>query len=167
MIKSPPPCWPKRYPGRTRNLSWACASRSRQSLAGYGFQEIMTYTLTGLEMLSKLSPDRRPPEPLPVRIANPMTADQEYLRPALRANLLATLAANRRHEDGGIRLFELGKVYLPGENDLPAEPEILCGLMSGPRVEKSWLGGDGQFDFYDVKGLVEGLFNQSGYRHQL
>jgi phenylalanyl-tRNA synthetase beta chain len=133
-----------------------------QTLTGYGFQEIMTYTLTSLEILSKLTPDQRPPEPLPLRVANPMTADQEYLRPSLRANLLTALAANRRHEDGGIRLFELGKIYLPRENDLPSEPEILCGLMSGLRVERSWLGDGVQFDFYDVKGLVEGLFNRLG-----
>ncbi|MGD0794253.1 MAG: phenylalanine--tRNA ligase subunit beta [Dehalococcoidales bacterium] len=134
----------------------------KQSLAGYGFQEIITYTLTGLEMLGKLSPDRRAPEPLPIHIANPMTADQEYLRPVLRANLLAALAANRRYEDGGIRLFELGKVYLQSESGLPSEPEILCGLMNGQRTEKSWLGGKGGFDFYDIKGLVEGLFNHLG-----
>jgi phenylalanyl-tRNA synthetase beta chain len=131
----------------------------RQSLAGCGFQEIMTYTLTGLEMLGKLTPDQRPPEPMPLHIANPMTADQEYLRPVLRANVLTALAANRRHEDGGIRFFELGKVYIPKENDLPSEPEILCGIMNGPRAEKSWLGDSGQLDFYDVKGLIEGLFS--------
>ncbi len=129
----------------------------RQSLAGYGFQEIVTYSLTGLEALSNLVPDPRPPEPLPLRVVKPLTADQEYLRPNLRANLLSTLASNRRHEDGGIRLFEVGKIYLPRENDLPDEPEILCGIMSGPRVEKSWLGRDGSFDFYDVKGVIEGL----------
>jgi phenylalanyl-tRNA synthetase beta chain len=134
----------------------------RQALTGYGFQEIMTYTLTSLEMLSQLTPERQPPEPAPLRVANPMTADQEYLRPVLRANLLAALAANRRHEDGGIRLFELGRIYLPREDGLPDEPEVLCGLMSGPRVERSWLGGDGTFDLYDVKGLVEGLFDHLG-----
>jgi phenylalanyl-tRNA synthetase beta chain len=131
----------------------------RQSLTGYGFQEITTYTLTSLEMLSNLVPSPRPPEPTPLRIVKPLTADQEYLRPNLRANLLAALASNRRHEDGGIRLFELGKVYLPRKNDLPEEPDMLCGIMSGSRVEKSWLGGDGQFDFYDIKGVVEGLFS--------
>jgi phenylalanyl-tRNA synthetase beta chain len=94
-----------------------------------------------------------------LRIVKPLTADQEYLRPNLRTNLLAALASNRRHEDGGIRLFELGKVYLPRENDLPEEPDMLCGIMSGSRVEKSWLGGDGLFDFYDIKGVVEGLFS--------
>ena len=39
---------------------------------------------------------------------------------------------------------------------------MLCGLMNGSRVERSWLGGDGAYDFYDVKGAVEGLFQQLG-----
>ncbi len=134
----------------------------RQSLVGYGFQEVITYSLTSLQMLSNLVPDPRPPEPMPLRVVKPMTADQEYLRPNLRVNLLAALAANRRHEEEGIRLFELGKVYLPRENDLPAEPEALCGIMSGTRVEKSWLGGNGLFDFYDARGIVEGLLQHLG-----
>jgi len=131
----------------------------RQCLVGHSFQEIMTYSLTGLQALSNLVPEPRPPKPMPLRVVKPLTADQEYLRPNLRANLLATLESNRRHEDGGIRLFELGKVYLPRENDLPGEPEALCGIMSGPRVESSWLGSGGAFDFYDVKGVVEGLLD--------
>ena len=134
----------------------------RQCLVGYSFQEIITYSLTSLQALSNLVPNPRPPEPMPLRIVKPLTADQEYLRPNLRANLLAALASNRRHEDGGIRLFELGKIYLPRGNDLPAEPEALCGIMSGTRVEKSWLGSDGLFDFYDAKGIVEGLLQHLG-----
>jgi phenylalanyl-tRNA synthetase beta chain len=134
----------------------------RRGLAGGGFQEIITYSLTSLQQLASLAPDRRPPSPLPVRVVNPMSADQEYLRPTLRANLLATLVSNRRHEDGGIQLFELGRIYLPRENDLPAEPECLCGILSGPRVGRSWLGGDGQFDFYDAKGVVEALMERIG-----
>jgi phenylalanyl-tRNA synthetase beta chain len=91
-----------------------------------------------------------------------MTADQEYLRFSLRPNLLAALAANRRHEDGGIKLFEIGKVYITNGNDLPREPEMLCGVMNGSRAERSWLGGEGAYDFYDVKGVAEGLFSQLG-----
>ncbi len=134
----------------------------RHSLTGCGFVEINSYSLTSLEMLSNLSPDRRPPEPAPLRVVKPLTVEQEYLRPDLRANLLAALAFNRKHEDGGIRLYELGRVYLPRQNDLPAEPDMLCGIMSGPRTVRSWLGADGALDFYDVKGVVEGLFAALG-----
>ena len=132
----------------------------RYSLVGYGFQEVITYSLTSLEMLNKLLPDPHPIDPMPLRVANPMTLEQEYLRPNLRANLLAVLSANRRYEDDGIRLFELGKVYLPRPKDLPGEPEMLCGLLSGSRFEKSWHGGDDSFDFYDARGVVEGLLSQ-------
>jgi len=134
----------------------------RSSLVGYGFQEVITYSLTGWKMLKKLLPEPHPLEPMPLRVANPMTADQEYLRPNLRANLLAVLSANRRHEEGGIRLFEVGRVYLPRPNDLPNETEALCGIMSGPRREEWWQGGDELLDFFDAKGVMEGLLSHLG-----
>jgi len=132
----------------------------RYSLTGYGFQEVVTYSLTSLELINKLLPKPHPIKPL--RVANPMTAEQEYLRPSLRANLLAALSANRRHEAGGIRLFELGRVYQPRPNDLPEEPEMVCGLLSGPRFEESWHGGGEAGDFFDAKGVVEGLLSSLG-----
>jgi len=134
----------------------------RRSLTGYGFQEVVNYSLTSLELINKLLPKPHPLEPEPLRMANPMTADQEYLRPSLRANLLAALSANRRHEAGGIRLFELGRVYQRRPKDLPEEPEMVCGLLSGSRFEESWHGGDETLDFFDAKGVVEGLLSQLG-----
>jgi phenylalanyl-tRNA synthetase beta chain len=134
----------------------------RRSLVGYGFQEVLTYSLTSLELLNKLLPEPHPLEPVPLHLANPMTADQEYLRPNLRANLLAALSANRRHEAGGIRLFELGRIYLPRPKDLPTEPEVVCGLLTGPRFEPSWHGGEETVDFFDAKGVVDGLLSRLG-----
>ncbi|MGD9143729.1 MAG: phenylalanine--tRNA ligase subunit beta [Dehalococcoidia bacterium] len=134
----------------------------RRDLTGMGFYEIMTYTLTSLEMMRRISGDQQPPEPMPPHIANPMSAEQEYLRGSLRPHLLGTLAANRKHEDGSIRLFELGKIFVAEERGLPAEPEVLGGIMNGARVENTWFGGDGAFDFYDVKGVIEGLFHRLG-----
>jgi phenylalanyl-tRNA synthetase beta chain len=134
----------------------------RQTLAGYGFQEIVSYSLTSRDTLEKQTPDARLTGPEPLAIVKPLTTEQECLRTGLRASLLNALAANRRHEDGGIRLFELGKVYLRRQSDLPEEPDMLCGVMSGPRVERSWRGSDGTMDFYDVKGVIEGLYDRLG-----
>jgi phenylalanyl-tRNA synthetase beta chain len=131
-----------------------------QILADYGFQEVITFSMMGGEALNKLSPYGQSSEV--VRLANPMTAEQEYMRPTLRANLLTALESNLRHEENGVRLFELGRIYLPRENDLPSEPEILCGVLTGPRFEPSWRGGNETLDFYDAKGIVEGLFGQLG-----
>ena len=131
-------------------------------ITGYGFQEIISYSLTSLEMLNKLSTEPYPVDPPPLRVAKPMTVEQEYLRPSLRANLLAALSENRKHEDGGIRLFELGKEYRPRPNDLPDEREILCGILSGPGIESSWQVRDELADFFTAKGVVEGLLSQLG-----
>jgi len=134
----------------------------RRYLTGWGFQEVITYSLTSRERLNRLFPEPHSLEPVPLRVANPMTADQEYLRPNLRANLLAALTANRKHEEGSIRLFELGRIYLARPKDLPDEPEVLCGILTGPRRDK-WGQGEGSLvDFFDAKGVVEGLLSQLG-----
>jgi phenylalanyl-tRNA synthetase beta chain len=132
-----------------------------QVLADYGFQEVITFSWVGKEALSKLSPHGQPSSE-PLRVANPMTAEQEFMRPTLRSNLLTALESNLRHEENGVRLFELGRVYLPRQNDLPDEPEIVCGVMAGPRFEPSWRGANEALDFYDAKGIVEGLWGQLG-----
>ncbi len=147
-------------PRQDSNPSLGLKKKAGQSLVGYGFQEVITYSLTSREMLEKALPGSCSPESMPLSVANPMTADQEYLRTSLRGNLLAALAANRRHEDGPIRLFELGRVYLARDNELPDEPELLCGLLSSTGLEKSWAGGDTPFSFFDAKGVVEGLLTR-------
>ncbi|MBI2936226.1 MAG: phenylalanine--tRNA ligase subunit beta, partial [Chloroflexi bacterium] len=83
------------------------------------------------------------------------TSENEYLRTSLVPSLLATLASNRRHEDGPIRFFEIAHVYLPQEKDLPEEREMIGGVVSGPRSPLSWVGNNGEMDFYDAKGVVE------------
>ncbi|MFC2011766.1 phenylalanine--tRNA ligase subunit beta [Chloroflexota bacterium] len=131
-----------------------------QILAGYGFYELVTYSLTSMESLMRLLPEPHPLDSTPLRISNPMTAEQEYLRPNLRANLLTALSLNRRHEDGGMRLFEAGKIYLPQDKDLPDECEVLCGLLSGSGRENSWQNEAKDPDFFEAKGIVEGLLSR-------
>jgi len=133
----------------------------RHSLVGMGFSETVTYSLTSSEMLSKLLTESSP-ESKPLPLVNPMTTEQACLRPNLRVSLLPVLESNRRHEDGGIKLFEQGRIYLPKPTDLPEEREILCGLLSGPRLEQSWRGDGGSVDFFDAKGVVESLLTRLG-----
>jgi phenylalanyl-tRNA synthetase beta chain len=134
----------------------------RNMMVGYGFQELVSFSLTNMDVLVKLSPDSCKPEPMPVHIANPASSEQEYLRPTLRASLLTALTLNKAFIDEGLRLFELGKVYLNRGENLPDEPDILCGAMSGPRNERWWQGASEPMDFFDAKGVVEGLCRHIG-----
>ena len=136
--------------------------RVRAALAGHGFQEIFSYALTGMDTLVKLTPQSRKPEPLPARLANPTSAEQEFLRPTLRANLLGALALNRGALEEGLRLFEVGKVYVPQETSLPLEPDVFCAVMAGRRGSQWWGDGAGDTDFFDAKGTVEALLVKLG-----
>ncbi len=145
----------------------------RDALVGLGFQEILTYPLVSLERLQKLSP-RMELETPPLKVANPMTREQEYLRTGLRAGVLATLAHNQKFESAGIRVFEIGKVFNPRQpatdevkrphNDerLPREDEMLCAALGGPRSGLSWHAGQEMLDFFDAKGVVENVLNGWG-----
>jgi phenylalanyl-tRNA synthetase beta chain len=135
----------------------------RNILTGFGFQEILTYSLVSLEKLQKLSP-RLELKITPLKVANPMTREQEFLRTSLRAGLLATLAHNQKFEQAGIRLFEIGKVFLPRGKDLPEEKEVLCAVLSGARAELSWQADKEPLDFFDAKGVVENILNQLGLK---
>ena len=135
----------------------ALRERLGDLLVECGFQEVISYSLTS-ERLSRTRPYPQPP----LRVANPMTKEQEYLRTSLRPNLLNLLSSNQRHESEGIRLFEMGKIYLPREGDLPEEREMLVGVLSGPRAKQSWFGGGGKLDFFDAKGAVETLLQRLG-----
>ncbi len=135
----------------------------RSILTGFGFQEILTYSLVSVEKLQKLSP-KLELKISPLKVANPMTKEQEYLRTSLRAGLLATLAHNQKFEQAGIRLFEIGKVFLRQGKDLPEEKEMLCALLSGTRGELSWQADKESLDFFDAKGLAESLLKQLGLK---
>jgi phenylalanyl-tRNA synthetase beta chain len=133
-------------------------SRVRQTLVGFGFDEVITYSLTNREMLARAyASNALPKEPL--KLDNAMSADQEYLRTNLRSGLLSVLESNLRHEEGPIRIFELNRIYIKRENDLPEEPEIVCGLMYNPEQEKVWPVHTPPFDFFTVKGIVESLLS--------
>ncbi|MDD4924146.1 MAG: phenylalanine--tRNA ligase subunit beta [Dehalococcoidales bacterium] len=133
-------------------------SRVRQTLVGFGFDEVITYSLTNREALAKAyASNALPKEPL--KLDNAMSAEQEYLRANLRSGLLSVLESNLRHEEGPIRIFELNRIYIKREKELPEEPEIVCGLMYNPEQEKVWPVHTPPFDFFTVKGIIESLLS--------
>ncbi|MBI4199127.1 MAG: phenylalanine--tRNA ligase subunit beta [Chloroflexi bacterium] len=134
--------------------------RVRDLLVAAGMQEVISYSLTSRQALDRSGALPQGPEPL--RVANPMSPDQEYLRTSLRGSLLSTLAANQRSGEAGLKLFEVGRVYLPLAGDLPEERETAAGVLWGERAPLSWSGDRGKMDFFDAKGMVEALLSGLG-----
>ena len=139
--------------------------RVRDALAASGMTEVITYPLTDretLEIVGGLSGGAPPLE-----IANPMNSEERLLRTSLRGAILRALGDNRRvSQTAGLRLFEIGSVFLPQEEarerDLPHEKERVVGVVSGPRNPASWLAAEGLMDFFDAKGVLQSVFGQIG-----
>ena len=129
-------------------------------LAASGMQEVISYPLLGQEDLEKVEwPDASIP---PLRIANPLSSTQEWMRPTLRASVLATLASNRGHGEGPFRFFEVGRVFRSQPGELPYEREMASGVLAGRRWVPSWLEPGGALDFFDAKGVLEDLLDRLG-----
>ncbi|MFO8100803.1 MAG: phenylalanine--tRNA ligase subunit beta [Dehalococcoidia bacterium] len=133
--------------------------RVRDILVGCGMQETINYSLTSQDILDEPGYTE---SMSPIRMANPLSREQEFLRTGLRGGLLSTFAANERHQDRGIMLFEIGKVYLPREGELPDEPTMLCGVIGGPQFGPSWFGESSPLDFFYAKGILQTLFAHLG-----
>ena len=135
--------------------------RVKDILTAAGMHETISYSLVSANMLERVGVDTDETDAL--RIANPMSSEFTLLRTSLRASVLSTLASNRRiSQTEGIRIYEIGSVYLPKEEarerDLPDEREMLVGVLCGPRFPMSWNAPSGDMGFYDGKGTLETLF---------
>ncbi len=134
----------------------------RDILVDTGMQEIITYSLTSLGYLEKVYRPGDLSRP-PLKVYNPMSSEQEYMRTTLRGNLLHALALNERYSGTrDARIFEVGSVFIPTEYDLPGEHMMLAGLVTGDILEKSWDRNSIPVDFYDLKGILDELMDGLG-----
>lgn len=149
-------------PFHSPSRSIALREEVRDLLAAAGTQEVINYSVASMDLIERAVPVNEAAPPM--RLANPMSATHEYLRPTLHAGLLANLAANQSDGPGPFRLFEAGRVFLPRSGDLPEEVEIVAAVLAGQRSEASWLAApnSGATDFYDAKGMVEWLLDRLG-----
>lgn len=133
----------------------------RDALTAAGMQETISYPLVSPEDLSKLDRAGSYPGSM-LRVSNPMSTEQDVLRPTLAASILNTLAYNHGHNDGGFRLFELGRAFIPQDSGLPQERELAAGVWSGPRYDANWLSSPDPLDFYDLSGALNAAFARMG-----
>ena len=151
-------------PTQHRNLTWEIRQRIRDFLVGTGLQDIITYSLTTPEDERRLravagSDEEGPPY---VKILNPSSQERSAMRRTLLAGLLDVLRRNDRRRER-IALFEIGLVWHPehGDGTLPAEPEHLALVLSGPVEEATWSESrPKETSFFDMKGLLEGLLER-------
>jgi phenylalanyl-tRNA synthetase beta chain len=148
-------------PNQRNNLLLDFEEKIRDLLVRQGIQEVITYRLTSPEREARRLPPNVEPDAKPyVELVNPIAADRFAMRKSLMASMFEIVESNARISDR-IAIFEIGYVYLASEEgELPDEHLRLGITMTGPRNLPAWQGADtGLMDFYDLKGVVEGLLD--------
>lgn len=122
--------------------------RIRRRLAGLGLFEARSLTLVD----DSVAKESLFPVSELVRLRNPLVEDQQILRPSLVSGLVRAAARNFNRGADSISLFEIGRIFGPGQNE---ESTSLGILLSGERLSKTWNQSAAVFDLFDLKGLLE------------
>jgi phenylalanyl-tRNA synthetase beta chain len=121
----------KRVPSSTTHGRLSPLQRRRRQLRelllGLGLSEAMPNPFLADDDLRRAGLDGHSV----VRLVNSLVADESVLRTSLRPGLLKAVAFNGSHRRFDARLFEIGHVYPPSDDTLPAEHEALGVVLAG------------------------------------
>lgn len=131
--------------------------RVRGFLSDTGFYEAVTYGFLSPKALSPFLP----PEAVPIRVLNPLSEEQSAMRTTVIPSLLEVVGRNRSHQNEDLRLFEIGRIF-PFKGDDRGERVVLSGIMTGLRHGKRWNLPADELDFFDAKGVIDGLLERIG-----
>jgi phenylalanyl-tRNA synthetase beta chain len=130
----------------------------RSLMNGFGFVETINYSFISQRACEKLRLGEDDPRCATVKILNPLSEDQNVMRTSLVPGLLETAARNIAQQSKDLKIFEIGKVFInQGQDCQPDESDILAALWTGARREGTWARPAVACDFYDIKGVLEGL----------
>ena len=132
-----------------KNEFWEFIKKIKEWLKVYHLEEVYTYSLISQkdkEILPKFG------QSITLELKNPLSDLYRYLRPTLLINLLKTVANNFRFTDS-IRFFEIGTIY---QDTKIKENTVFGGILARKEINSK------QPLFYEVKGIVEGIFNDLG-----
>ena len=115
----------------------------REYLLAAGFNEVLTDSFLTNKEDGIFLPWGAPK---PLRVMNPVREGQDVMRRSLTPSLLNTCRHNLNHGTENVSIYEVTRVYLSREGQLPVE-EVVVGILST----------DG---FRVVKGAAEGLFDR-------
>ena len=136
--------------GQTTSGGYSDAQQAERSIGAMaralGYSEIITYSFISPSYYDKIRLPADSPLRNSMKILNPLGEDTSIMRTTILPSMLEIITRNYNYRNKAVRLYELGKIYLPREDGLADEPKILS------------LGayGDGM-DFFTLKGGIEAI----------
>ena len=123
-----------------------------------GFSEGMTYSFESPKVFDKLRIPADSDLRKVITISNPLGEDYSIMRTTTLNGMLTSLATNYNRRNKNVRLYEIGKVYLPKSLPLTELPDERVHFTLG-------MYGDG--DFFDMKGVCEEFFEKVGMKKKV
>ncbi|MGI6020573.1 MAG: phenylalanine--tRNA ligase subunit beta [Lachnospiraceae bacterium] len=125
----------------------------REACQARGFSQGYCYSFESPKVFDKLLLSADAPERKAIRIANPLGEDFSVMRTVSLNGMLSSLATNFKRRIKSVKLYELGRIYIPKSLPLEELPDERQQLT---------LGMYGCGDFYDMKGYVENILENAG-----
>ncbi|MDO6685918.1 MULTISPECIES: phenylalanine--tRNA ligase subunit beta [unclassified Agarivorans] len=134
------------------------ASKLRQLLCGRGYQEAVTYSFVDPKRQQLLHPQQDA-----MILPHPISVEMSAMRLSLWTGLLDTVSYNQKRQQARVRVFESGLRFVPdtnAENNV-SQTAMLAGVISGTANQEAWNSTERELDFFDIKGDVEALIQQT------
>lgn len=93
-----------------------------------------------------------------VAVANPLQAEEGFLRTRLTPAILHAAARNRARGVDSVAIFEVGTVFRLGGDPVQERPKVAF-VLNG-RASAGWAEEERAFDALDAKGIVEALMGE-------
>jgi phenylalanyl-tRNA synthetase beta chain len=129
--------------------------RARQVMVGAGYFEIMSYSFVGADAISALGLPDSDRRTRPIAIRNPLSEEEGVLRTTLLPGVLRAVRVNQARNRRDVAVFEMGRVFLPGDGPIPDQPYALAFAAAGRVPAPAWAGSRPERDATDAVGLWE------------
>ena len=134
-------------------------------LAHAGLSQIITFSFMHKDGLANMMLPEGDSRYTAIPILNPISEEFPYMRTTLIPAVIEAAKRNIAQQNKDLWLFETANVYEPKAlplTEVPHERPMACGLMMGKVTEAAWNQAQRDTDFYDVKGVVDGLLAKLG-----
>ena len=142
------------------NLKTEVGRRVKHFLLSAGMMEAVNYSFCDPNCFDRIRLTTDDPLRNTLKLRNPLSPEMSVLRTTLTPGLLENAQHNRNHQIDTIALFEIGSVFVhDGEEK---EPQRVTGVLAGQIGEGVYSDPHRAPDFFDIKGLVEGMLEVCG-----
>lgn len=134
-------------------------------LAHAGLSQIVTFSFMHKDGLTNMMLPEGDSRYTAIPILNPISEEFPYMRTTLVPAVIEAAKRNIAQQNKDLWLFETANVYEPKAlplTEVPHERPMACGIMMGKVTEAAWNQAQRDTDFYDVKGVVDGLLAKLG-----